>query len=344
MYRKLLISCMSAFLFSLGLWFAAAQFGVSSSAYAQEWPSRPLTMIVPARAGGGNDRAARLMSRFLSKELGQPIKVINKPGGGNLLGHLHFLKQKDDGYTLLRTTTMPFLALNTILQGAKFKVSDFDPINLPEQGFSLVATSKGSPYKTIYDVIDAIRANPGKVSVGLEPTDAAMFNFRTLLTGLGLSIDNVRVVTYDSGGPLRTGIIGGQFDIGVTGTQGSEHLISEWRPLLVFAPQKIEPWNGWGVPIIGDVAKKIGFKFDRVLGGSLQGYLVHATLKNKHPDRYKKLVEIFKKISTDPKAIEAHKGAKLAISWVGPAKSKKIMMGQYEILLDPKVHNVFRPK
>ncbi len=344
MYRKLLISCMGAFLLSLGLWSATAQYGVSSSAYAQEWPSRPLTMVVPARPGGGNDRAARLMSRFLSKELGQPVKVINKPGGGNLLGHIHFLNQKDDGYTLLRTTTMPFLALNTILQGAKFKVSDFDPINLPEQGFSLIATSKGSPYKTIYDVIDAIRANPGKVSVGLEPTDAAMFNFQTLLAGLGLSIDNVRIVTYDSGGPLRTGIIGGQFDIGVTGTQGSEHLINEWRPLLVFAPQKIEPWNGWGVPIIGDVAKKIGFKFDRVLGGSLQGYLVHATLKKKHPNRYKKLVEIFKKISTDPKAIEAHKGAKLAIRWVGPAKSKKIMMGQYEILLDPKVHNVFRPK
>ena len=344
MCRKLLIACMSAFLLSIGLWAAAAQFGVSSSAYAQEWPSRPLTMVVPARAGGGNDRAARLMSRFLSEELGQPIKVINKPGGGNLLGHLHFLNQKDDGYTLLRTTTMPFLALNTILQGAKFKVSDFHPINLPEQGFSLIATSKDSPFKTIYDAIDAIRANPGKISVGLEPTDAAMFNFQQLLTGLGLSIDNVRIVTYDSGGPLRTGIMGAQFDIGVTGTQGSEHLISEWRPLLVFSPKKIEPWNGWGVPMIGEVANKLGFKSDRVLGGSLQGYLVHETLKKKHPDRYKRLVEVFKKVSTDPKAIEAHKGAKLAISWVGPAKSKKIMMGQYEILLDPKVHNVFRPK
>jgi len=344
MYRKLSILSLSAYFLSIGLWVAAAQVGVSSSAYAQAWPDRPLTMVVPARAGGGNDRAARLMSRFLSKELGQPIKVINKPGGGNLLGHLHFLNQKDDGYTLLRTTTMPFLALNTILQGAKFKVSDFDPINLPEQGFSLIATSKDSPFKTIYDAIDAIRANPGKISVGLEPTDAAMFNFQKLLTGLGLSIDSVRIVTYDSGGPLRTGIIGGQFDIGVTGTQGSEHLISEWRPLLVFSPQKKEPWNGWGVPIIGDVAKKLGFNSDQVLGGSLQGYLVHATLKKKHPDRYKRLVEVFKKVSTDPKAIKAHHGAKLAISWVGPAKSKKIMMGQYEILLDPKVHNVFRPK
>jgi len=301
-------------------------------------------MVVPARAGGGNDRAARLMSRFLSKELGQPVTVVNKPGGGNLLGHLHFLNQKDDGYTLLRTTTMPFLALNTILQGAKFKVSDFEPINLPEQGYSLIVTAKDKPYKTIYDVIDAIRANPGKISVGLEPTDAAMFNFQKLLTGLGLSIDNVRIVTYDSGGPLRAGIMGGQFDLGVTGTQGSEHLINEWRPLLTFSPKKHEPWNGWGVPIIGDVAKKLGFKFGRVLGGSLQGYLVHATLKDKYPDRHKKIVAAIKKIANDPEAIKAHHGAKLAISWVGPAESKRIMMEQYDILLDPKVHNIFRPK
>lgn len=341
MCRKLSISCMSAFLLSIGLWAAAAQFGVSSSAYAQEWPTRPLTIVVPTRTGGTNDRAARLMARFLSEELGHPVTIVNKPGGGNLLGHLYFLQQKDDGYTLLRTTAMPFMALNTILQGAKFKVSDFDPINMPEQGYSLIVTAKDKPYKTIYDLIDAIRANPGKISVGLEPTDAGMYNFQKLLEGLGLSIDTVRVVTYDSGGPLRAGILGGQFDFGVTGTQGSEHLMAEWQPLLVFSNKKIEPWD---VPIIGDVAKKMGFKAGRLLRGSLQGYLVHATLKKKHPDRYKRLVEAFRRISNDSKAIKAHNGAKLAIRWVGPNESKKLIMQQYEILSDPKVHNVFRPK
>lgn len=341
MSRKLSLSCAHSILFAVALWTAAIQVGFWNSASAQDWPTRPLTIVVPAGTGGTNDRTARLMATFLSEELGQPVTVVNKPGGGNLLGHLYFHQQKDDGYTLMRTTAMPFLTINTVLQDAKFKVADFDPINLPEHGYSLVATAKNKPYKSIGELMDAIRANRGRLSVGIEPTDAAMYNFQSLLKAEGLSVDDVRVVTYDSGGPLRAGIVAGQFDFGVTGTQGSEHLIDEFRPLMVFADEKIEPWE---VPTIRDYAKEKGFKFGRVLRGSLQGYIIHATLKEKHPDRYKKLVEAFKNISNNPKAIEAHKGQKLAIRWFGPEKSRELMMEQDEILSQPEVYNVFRPK
>lgn len=315
--------------------------GLPVDAAAAAWPDKPVTIVVPAAPGGSNDRAARLMARFLSAELGQPVTVVNRPGGGNLLGHLYFQQQPADGYTILRTTAAPYITVNQVMQGARFTIEDFAPINLPEHGYSLIATALDKPFETIEDVITAIREKPGRISVGVQPTSTDMINLSLFLQALGIPIGDVRIVTYDSGGPVRTGIVGGQFDVGVIGTQGTLHLRDQMRPLMIFAANRIEPWNA---PTVVEVARKAGVEPPRFLRGSLQGYLVHTALKTKHPDRWKRLVEAFERISRNPEAIEAHAKQEISLDWIGPDESLKLMMAEHELLLDPSFRQILSPK
>jgi putative tricarboxylic transport membrane protein len=313
-----------------------------ASAFADTYPDKPLTIVVPASTGGTNDRAARVMANFLSEELGQPVTVVNRPGGGNLLGHLYFQNQPADGYVLLRTTVAPYITINQLVQGADFKIEDFQPINLPDLGTSIIATSNDSRFSSIDQLIAEIRTKPGTVSVGVQPTATDNINFQVFLKTLGLPPDAVRLVTYDSGGPVRTGIIGGQFDVGVVGDQGMGPRKGQFRPLMSFSKERSEVWNA---PTVVEVMKAQGVDdYPRILSGSLQGYLTHTELKSKYPERYARLVQAFESISNNPEAIKAVQAQDLSIQWIGPDRSWEILMQQHRLLSDPELLEYVRPE
>lgn len=315
----------------------------SHSVIAQEaFPSKPVTIVVPAGTGGSNDRAARLISSYLSEELGQPVTVINRPGGGNLLGHVYFRQQPQDGYTILRTTAIPYMTVNQLVQGADFTIDDFAPINLTDIDTSIIATSDESRFASIDDLIAEIKENPGTVSVGVQPTSADMINFGLFLEALGLTEDDVRIVTYDSGGPVRTGIAGAQFDIGVIGERGLRRVAEEVRPLMVFTDERMDAWDA---PTVLEVTEAAGVEsYPNILSGSVRGYFVHPELKDAYPDRYATLLEAFEKISNDPEAIAAHEAQSLTIEWFGPERSHSFMMKAHENLAQPEFMNVLSPK
>ena len=92
---------------------------------AADWPERPLTFVVAFGVAGSADRTARGLSSFMGDELGQPIKVINKPGGGSQLASYYVLQQPPDGYTIYATSVSPYIGNSIIHGGAKFKLDDF---------------------------------------------------------------------------------------------------------------------------------------------------------------------------------------------------------------------------
>ncbi len=303
-------------------------------AQAENFPERPLTMVVPAGTGGNNDRAARLMAGFLSDELGQPVQVVNRPGGGNMLGHVYFQQQPADGYTLMRTTAIPFMTINQLVQGANFEIEQFHPVNITDVGTSIVATSNDSPFESIEDVLAAIRDGQ-TVSVGVQPTATDFINLSLFMEALGKSTDDVRIVTYDSGGPVRNGIIGGQFDIGVVGDQGMVAQQGEFRPLMTFSETTS---SVWGVPTVLEVLAEEGVEdYPYVLSGSMQGYFVHTELMDAYPERYERIVAAFEAISANEEAIEAHAGQDLGIEWLGPDASREMMLSQHEVISVPEI-------
>src|SRR5688572_31682167 len=129
-------------------------------AAAQAYPSRPITLIVPWGAGGGTDATARIIGSLLEKELGQPVTVVNRTGGSGVVGHAAIASAPPDGYTLgLATVEIGMMHWQglTELTGASYT-----PIGLVNADPAGIQVRADAPYKTVSDLLAAIKANPGK--------------------------------------------------------------------------------------------------------------------------------------------------------------------------------------
>ena len=128
---------------------------------AQNYPARPVTMIVPWGAGGGTDATARIIASLLEKDLGQPFNVVNRTGGNGVVGHQAIASGAPDGYTLGMATVeigmMHWQGL-TELTGASY--TPIGLVNADPAGFQVRADS---PYKSVQEVLAAAKANPGKM-------------------------------------------------------------------------------------------------------------------------------------------------------------------------------------
>ncbi len=129
-------------------------------ACAQQFPDRPLTLVVPWGAGGGTDAVARMIASLMERDLGQPVNVVNRTGGSGVVGHSAIASAPPDGYTIGMITveiTMMHHQKLTELNGTSY--TPLALVNLDPAGFQVRADS---PYKTMGDVLAAVKANPGK--------------------------------------------------------------------------------------------------------------------------------------------------------------------------------------
>jgi len=125
------------------------------------YPERPVTLIVPWAAGGGTDATARIIGVLLEKELGQPINVVNRTGGSGVVGHSAIAQAAPDGYTIGIITVeigMMHWQKLTELNG-----TSYTPIALVNADPAGVQVAADSPYKSVPELIAAIKANPGKM-------------------------------------------------------------------------------------------------------------------------------------------------------------------------------------
>jgi tripartite-type tricarboxylate transporter receptor subunit TctC len=140
---------------------AALAFAASvQPAAAQNYPSRPVTLIVPWGAGGGTDATARIIGSLLEKEMGQPVTVVNRTGGSGVVGHAAIASAPPDGYTIgLATVEIGMMHWQglTELSGASY--TPIGLVNIDPAGIQVRADA---PYKTVNDLLAAIKANPGK--------------------------------------------------------------------------------------------------------------------------------------------------------------------------------------
>ena len=138
---------------SLGLTFG-------HTAVAQTYPSRPITMVVPWGAGGGTDATARIVAAMMEKEMGQPVNVVNRTGGNGVVGHSAIASAPADGYTLgmitVEISMMHWAGLTDL------KPTNYTPLALMNIDPAAVTVRADSPYKTVNDLLAAIKANPGK--------------------------------------------------------------------------------------------------------------------------------------------------------------------------------------
>jgi tripartite-type tricarboxylate transporter receptor subunit TctC len=138
-----------------------------ATAQTQTWPARPVTVVVPFTAGTASDLVARGLAAYLGAALGQPFVIDNRGGAGGNVGSAAVVRATPDGYTLLLATTGPAANNKLIYKDMPYDPQrDLAPIALIGKSPVLITAKESFPAKTVKDLIDYAKANPGKVTVG----------------------------------------------------------------------------------------------------------------------------------------------------------------------------------
>ena len=182
---------------------------VGGPAGAQEFPTKPIELVLPFGAGGSHDLTARAVASVAHQYLGQPLLVVLKPGGGGAVGSQHVIKAKPDGYTLLFGGTGP----NTVfamVQKAPIGPEQFTPVARINYSPSILAVRADAPWKTFRELIEHARKNPGKFNfANTGPWGAADLPMRLIARAAAIEYNNI---PHDGGGPATLAVLGSHAD------------------------------------------------------------------------------------------------------------------------------------
>ena len=189
---------------------ACAMALAAQTALAQAYPNTPVTLVVPFAAGSGTDSVARAVAAGLAARLKQPVIVDNKPGANAQIAAQFVAKAKPDGYTLFMTTNTSHSANPALYKSLKYDpIKDFTPVaRVGELPFAL-AVHPAVPAKTLAELLDYARANPGKLSYA-TPNSTSLVAMESIKH---IAKIDVLGVPYKSSPQAMTDLVGGQVQI-----------------------------------------------------------------------------------------------------------------------------------
>lgn len=196
---------------AIGLTVAASAL-LAPPAFAQPWPTKPVTLVVPFPAGGTTDVLARALAEKLQQSLGQPVIVESRPGAGATLGADYVAKAKPDGYTLLIGAVHHTIASSVYKKLPYDFQKDFVPITgLALVPNVLVVNAGATPAKSVAELVAALKAHPGQWSYGSNGNGTAQHLIGTQFqNATGTTLLHV---PYKGSGPLATDLLGAQIQM-----------------------------------------------------------------------------------------------------------------------------------
>ncbi|KAL1110054.1 hypothetical protein AAG570_014059 [Ranatra chinensis] len=174
-------------------------------ASAKEWPSKPITVVVPYAAGGDGDLTARLWADFAEKKLGQPILVVNKVGGGGMTGTNFAAKSSPDGYTLFLAQAGPVL-LTPNMTKTTYSFDSFDYVSRIFVGNCALVVHSSAPWNNLTEFFADAKANPNKYSFA-SPGSTTWLSFAIRDLVKKAEVD-FKFVEFQGGAPAVTAVLG----------------------------------------------------------------------------------------------------------------------------------------
>lgn len=212
---------------------------VTAAQAAGKYPSRPITLICPWGAGGGTDACSRIIATLLKKELGVPVNVVNRTGGGGAVGHTAIATAKPDGYTIgmptVELTMMHWMGLT------KITYADVEPICMVNADPSGINVRTDAPWKTYEDLVAEIKKNPGSLKDsgtgqgGIWHLAAAGW-----VKALGLPADAIKWIPSKGAAPALQDLMAGGIDMSTCSLPEAATLIEagKVKPLAIMADER----------------------------------------------------------------------------------------------------------
>jgi tripartite-type tricarboxylate transporter receptor subunit TctC len=287
---------------------------IACSAHAQ-YPQRPIQLIVPWGAGGGTDATARIIGTLLEKDLKQPVNVVNRTGGSGVVGHDAIAKAAPDGYTLglitVEITMMHHVGLTQL------KHTDYTPIGLVNADPAGIHVRTDSPYKSVKDLLTAIKANPGKMKAsGTGQGGIWHLAIAGLLKQQGIDPNALPWVPSNGAAPGMQDMVAGGVDVVPCSIPEARAMIDSGKARALAIMDANPPALYPNVPTL---KKEIGSDWQ------IAAWRVIAAPKGLPADVQKTLVAALKKVydSKDYKDFMASRG--FGVVWADPAGTTKFM-------------------
>jgi tripartite-type tricarboxylate transporter receptor subunit TctC len=199
----------------------------SASAFAQNFPNKPIKLIVPLAAAGTGDTLARAVGEAMAKELGQPVVIENRPGAGGLVGTEFVANAPPDGYTLLAVSPSHVINATLYSKAGYDPVKSFEPITLMAYTHQILVAHPSVPFNDLKGLIDYAKKHPGELNYGSAGTGSATHLNMALFNSMaGVNIVHV---PYKGSTQARQDVVGGQVQLAMDGLLPVLSLIKEGR-------------------------------------------------------------------------------------------------------------------
>ncbi|WP_274631218.1 tripartite tricarboxylate transporter substrate binding protein [Arvimicrobium flavum] len=209
----------------------------AATAARADYPERPIEVIVPFDPGGGADTSMRTFGKYAEKLAGQPVVVVNKPGGGGTIGWAEFVRATPDGYVLtLETPPFNVIPVLTKPSATGYKLDQFQHICIFAAVPDVLLVREDSPHKTLQDLLDHAKANPEKVKAANTGTLGADF-MTTLLIEDKAGVKFTQV-PFTGGSQALQGTLAGTTDMMVAGAIFAVAQKGKMRTLAIAAAER----------------------------------------------------------------------------------------------------------
>jgi tripartite-type tricarboxylate transporter receptor subunit TctC len=271
--------------------------GGAAAVSADKFPERPITLMVAQSAGGATESGARIWQAYVEKELGVPLNFEFHPGANGQVGLTVISRARSDGYTLGLSDIIA-LSNSIILQDPEYKVEDFVFIANYQNDPGILMAHKDEPYNTLSELIAYAKTKPPEsLTIGVPAmNDVNVIGIRELEEATGVKFN---IVSFNGGGKARTAPAGHQIELGGFMYYGSTTIKEETKILGVNVAKTTIP-ELQGVQTFNDVAGKT---LDDIY--SINQIMAPAAFKQQYPERYKYIVDAFRRAFSSQEFLEA---------------------------------------
>jgi tripartite-type tricarboxylate transporter receptor subunit TctC len=219
---------------------------VALAAFAQDWPTRPVRIIVPFAPGGATDIPARLIAPKLQEALGQPIVVENRTGAGGIVGIQAAAQSQPDGYTMLMATNGELVMNPSIYPKLPYDpFKDFIPVSIMLESPMLLVTSASSSFNSLADILSAAKAKPGAITYATAGTGSTSH----VLTEMLAQQAGVKLlhVPYKGGAPASAATASGEVNMGLLNLGSAVNFVKggKAKALAVTSAQRNPNFPDW---------------------------------------------------------------------------------------------------